>query len=100
MPAGFQRHQSASDAGKGTPVPTKQRRYRIDVLAEMSVPALVDGYRAGTITFDELCDTVRRRPYRATRDALQHLRTAGQLSAEEHSSIEGELLCTHLQEFF
>ncbi len=85
---------------RGMPVTTRRRRYRSDSLAEMSVPELVAGYRTGSIAFEEVCDTVRRRSYHATRAELQQLAHEGVLTRDECSYLKGELLCTHLHEFF
>jgi hypothetical protein len=82
------------------PVTTKPRRYRIDILADMSVADLAAEHRAQKITFDDLCYHVRGRSYRTTRDELQSLHNAGLLSRNEFSYLKGGLLAWHLHEFF
>ena len=81
-------------------MPRAKRRYRNDMLAEMRVTELVAAYRTGSIAFEELCDTIRRRSYHETRDELQQLYDAELLTWDEFSYLKGELLCTHLHEFF
>lgn len=73
-------------------MPTSRRRYRIYMLAEMSVADLVAEYRAAHITFDDLCGHVRGRSYRTTRGELQTLRVGELLSLDEFSYLKGELL--------